>query len=111
MKTYQNEGKTTREVDGPGGTKVEERIVVALHKYQGPETAEEFAAWTAKSFTVETFVFTPALVVGDNGVAGDALAAAPKRPGASTEVPNFDAWQYGASLKANALARKAADDG
>lgn len=111
MKTYKNDVKTTREVTGPDGKPMDQRVVVALHQYQGPETAEEFAAWTAKSFTVETFVLTPELVIGDNGVDESVLEAAPKRPGTTTEVPNFDAWLYGASLKANGLARKAADEG
>jgi hypothetical protein len=111
MKTYRNDVKTTREVTGPDGKPMDQRVVVALHQYQGPETAEEFATWTAKSFTVETFVLTPELVIGDNGVDEGVLTAAPKRAGTTTEVSNFDAWVYGASLKANGLARKAADEG
>lgn len=89
MKTMKGETKTTvKKADG-----TEEKIVVARWEYEAPESAAEFKTWAAANETCKV----SAVAVGVNGSADKAVTP--------EDVSNFDAWQYGMSLKANTIGR------
>jgi hypothetical protein len=86
-------GPDGKPVIGPDGKEVMESTIVARWEFSGPEKFSEMATIAEK--TTVTVV-----AVNMDGT---------EKPAETAEFDNFDAWEYGAGLKANQLGRKASD--
>jgi hypothetical protein len=111
MTKYEGRVTTKRTEKLADGTEKEERVILATWEFLGPKDEAEYEAWDAKDVEVAIWTLKPPVMVGDNGTDETAIPEGAKVAAASTKLNNFDAWQYGMSLKANGPARKAAEDG
>ena len=90
------------EFDGPGGNMLNGKDDDAAND-------AEFAAYKDKAFTVTAWVVNPPVVANDKGEY--LVPESSKVSIAPYDVNNFEAWVYGAGLKASGKARSIATQG